>query len=217
MSLPDIAQPGPQRIGLMADSHGDAVGIEAAARCFQDRGCNLSIHLGDIGDTTRPATLEACLDRLAAHGILPIRGNNDHTLLLNQSPLVSARAMAIIREMPLTRRIGSALLAHSLPFAATMGPRCMLEDMRSRHIRRFFQTHQGRSLFRGHSHQPEIVRPQGTAFTRERMLPGRTYPLQTGQSAVVTCGALFDGLCLIWHRDRESIELIALNNPEPFS
>lgn len=213
----DIERPGPQRIGLMADSHGDAARIEAAARCFRDHGCPLGIHLGDIGDTTRPATLEACLDRLEAHAILPIRGNNDHTLLLNQSPLVSARAMAIIREMPLTRQVGSALLAHSLPFAAAMGPRCMLEDMRSRHIRRFFQTYPGRSLFRGHSHQPEIVRPQGAALTRERMLPGRTYPLPTGQSAVVTCGALFDGLCLIWHRDRESIELIALDDSEPFS
>lgn len=217
MQLPDIAQPGPLCIGLMADSHGDATGIDAAARCFLDRGCSLGIHLGDIGDTTRPATLEACLDRLAAHGILPIRGNNDHTLLLNQSQLVSARAMAIIRQMPLTRQIGAALLAHSLPFAAAMGPRCMLEDMRSRHIRRFFQTYPGRPLFRGHSHRPEIVRPRGAAFTRERMQPGRTYPLQTGQSAVVTCGALFDGLCLVWHRDRESIELIALDDSDPLS
>ena len=88
----------PARIGIMADSHGEADSIEAAATFFHRCGCALSVHLGDICDTTRAETALACLERLTAHHILAIRGNNDHTLLLNRSAQISPKALAIIRE-----------------------------------------------------------------------------------------------------------------------
>lgn len=202
--------PSAVKIGIMADSHGDAARITAAAEYFRDRSCDLSVHLGDICDTTRPETGEDCINRLTTHRILAIRGNNDHTLLLNQSALIRPATMKILREMPLTRQIGSALLTHSLPFASTLGPRCMSEDMVPEHIRRFFQVYPGMQLFRGHSHRPEIVRPGGSSLRREKIRQDRPYPLKSGQSAVVTCGALAEGRCLIWDRSQETIELISL-------
>ena len=198
------------RIGIMADSHGDATGITAAADYFRACGCTVSVHLGDICDTNRPQTAEACLNRLKTHHILGIRGNNDHTLLLNRSAQIRPATMAILREMPLTRQIGSALLTHSLPFASTMGPRCMSEDMRPAHIRHFFRVFRDMQLFRGHSHQPEIIQPGKTALRREKIVPDRRYPLPCGQAAVVTCGALSEGHGMIWDRRQETIELIAL-------
>jgi predicted phosphodiesterase len=198
------------KIGIMADSHGDAARITAAAEYFQTCGCTLCIHLGDICDTTRPETAEDCIRRLVTHRILAIRGNNDHTLLLNRSALIRPATMATLRKMPLTRQIGSALLAHSLPFASILGPRCMSEAMGPAHIRRFFQEYPGRQLFRGHSHQPEIVRPGEASLHRERIRPDRPYPLKSGQSTVVTCGALAEGRCLVWDRQQETIELISL-------
>ena len=195
------------RIGIMADSHGDADRISTAADFFRTCGCTLSVHLGDICDTNRPQTAEDCLNRLIAHHIAAIRGNNDHTLLLNRSALIRPDAMAILREMPLTRQIGSALLTHSLPFASTMGPRCMSEDMSSAHIRQFFRIFPYRQLFRGHSHQPEIVRPGKTSLQREKIIPDRCYPLPSGQAAVVTCGALSEGRGMIWDRQQETIQL----------
>jgi len=200
----------PARIGIMADSHGDAARITAAADHLRSSGCTLNVHLGDICDTNRPETTEDCLNRLTTHRILAIRGNNDHTLLLNQSALIRPATLESIRKMPLTRQIGSALLTHSLPFASSMGPRCMSEDMDPGHIRRFFRAYPDMQLFRGHSHQPEIVRPGETSLHREKIYPGRRYPLRCGQSAVVTCGALAEGRCLIWDRTQATIELISL-------
>jgi predicted phosphodiesterase len=198
------------RIGIMADSHGETAGIEAAAIYFRDCGCALIVHLGDICDTTRPETATACLERLNAHQILAIRGNNDHTLLLNRSAPIGPETLETIRKMPLTRQIGSALLAHSLPFASRMGPRCMLEDMDHSHLRRFFRVYPGRQLFRGHSHQPQIVQAGPASFQRETLHPDRTCRLDPRQTAVVTCGALADGLCLLWDRQQETIELVSL-------
>jgi hypothetical protein len=75
-------RPSAVKIGIMADSHGDAARITVAAEYFKTCGCTLCIHLGDICDTTRPETAEDCISRLNTHRILAIRGNNDHTLLL---------------------------------------------------------------------------------------------------------------------------------------
>lgn len=196
----------------MADSHGDAARIGAAAEYFCACGCTLSVHLGDICDTNHPETAEDCLSRLIAHRILAVRGNNDHTLLLNQSALIRPAIMETLRKMPLTRQIGSALFAHSLPFATAMGPRCMSEDMAPGQIQRFFQVYPGMQLFRGHSHQPEIVRPGDAALRREKMRPARSYLLNPGQSAVVTCGALVEGGCLVWDRQQETITPISMTD-----
>lgn len=194
----------------MADSHGDAERIGAAAAHFRAHGCALCIHLGDIGDTNRPETMAACLEQLTTHRILAIRGNNDHALLMSPSTWIKPEIRKAIRAMPLTRVIGSALLAHSLPSDAGLGPRCMLEDMHAGHIRHFFQAYPGRQLFRGHRHRPEIIRPQGGAHLREDLLTKRHYALNKRLPAIVTCGALADGLCLLWDRREETIRLISL-------
>jgi predicted phosphodiesterase len=200
----------PNRIGIMADSHGQAALIDAAAAYFQSRGCAVCVHLGDIIDTTRPETIQDCLNRLSRRQIYAIRGNNEHTLLLNQSTGIGDEVLETIRSMPLCRRIASALLAHSLPFEAALGPRCMLEDMDADHLRRFFQSYPEMQLFRGHSHQPEMVRLREASLYRENIRPGHPLPLKSRQPAVITCGALADRLCLVWDRRQETIELIAL-------
>jgi predicted phosphodiesterase len=200
----------PEKIGIMADSHGDAGAVDDAAACFRGHGCGSIFHLGDLCDSLRPETAGECLAKLALHRIMAIRGNNEQALLLNRPPEIDAEAMLAMRAMPLTRQVGKALLAHSLPFAAEMGPRCMLEDMLPDHIRCFARRHPGMLLFRGHSHHPEIVRIRDRDLLREEMLPGRLYRLDANESTVITCGALEERLCLIWNRQRESTELIRL-------
>jgi len=214
---PHIDQPGQGdvgsaaiRIGIMADSHGDPALLEAAIAVFRSRECAGCVHLGDIVDTARPETAGECLRRLNKLGILAIRGNNEHTLLLNQSSGIDKEAFETIREMPVVRRIECTLLAHSLPFETAMGPRCMFEDMTTDHLGRFFHSYPGMQLFRGHSHQPEVIRPKGAALYREKCRPGGLIPLPARQSAVITCGALADGLCLVWDRQKETIEFISV-------
>jgi len=206
-----ISEPGaPDRIGILADSHGNAALIDRAAAVLESRGCTMCFHLGDIIDTTRPESVDACLKALETRQIKAVRGNNEHTLLLNRSAWLSPEAMEIIRAMPFGRRIGSALLVHSLPFDDVLGARCLLEDMDLGYMRRFSSAFPGTQLFRGHSHQPEIVQLRKAAFARRPMTEGRPVPLAVSHTVVVTCGALADGLCLIWNRHQETVELIAL-------
>ena len=194
----------------MADSHGRADLIETAAAHLRSRGCTLCVHLGDIIDTARPDTLHACLKCVATRQVTAVRGNNEHTLLLNQSAWVDPFIREAIDGMPFCRRVGSAFLAHSLPFEADLGARCLLDDLDANRLWRFFRSYPGMQLFRGHSHQPEMVWPRQTSLCRAGMPQGRPLPLPSGQSAVITCGALADGFCLIWDRRQETVELLCL-------
>ena len=200
----------PERIGLMADSHGDAALIASAAAVLRSRGCAMCIHLGDAVDTTRPDTVEACLQALDAGQIKAVRGNNEHTLLLNRSAGLGRQAADVMRAMPFGRRIGSALLVHSLPFEEALGVRCLFEDMDVDQLRRFFARYPETLLFRGHRHQPEIVQLREASLVRRSMAKGRPVPLAARQAAVITCGALADGLCLVWDRRQATVELITL-------
>jgi predicted phosphodiesterase len=208
---PWASEPGaPDRIGLMADSHGEADLINRAAAALRSRGCTSCVHLGDILDTTRPDTIDACLQALDTGQIKAIRGNNEHTLLLNRSSWLDRKAREAIRAMPFGRRIGSALLVHSLPFEDALGVRCLFENMDAVQLGGFFARYPETVLFRGHSHQPEIVRFREASLVRRPMVEGRPIPLAARQPAVITCGALADGLCLIWDRCRKTVELISL-------
>jgi predicted phosphodiesterase len=198
------------RIGIMADSHGDAGLIAAAAECLRARGCERLFHLGDICDTAHPESAAACLRQVAAHRIAAIRGNNEHTLLGDRPTSVTIDTLTAIAAMPLTRRAGSALLAHSLPYSKGTGARCLIEALTADRIRAFFHRYPGQVLFRGHSHQPELVRPRSAAWRREAMSPGRTYKLAAGESAVITCGALIEGLALIWDPSQALVTPVAL-------
>lgn len=200
----------PSRVGLMADSHGRADLIEAATAHLRSRGCALCVHLGDIIDTARPDTIHACLACVAARQVTAVRGNNEHTLLLNQSAGVDPFVQEAIGGMPFCRRIGSAFLAHSLPFETELGARCLLDDLDANRLHQFFRSYPGMQLFRGHSHQPEMVWLNQASLCRTRMPPGRPLPLPSGRSAVITCGALADGFCLLWDRQEETVELLSL-------
>lgn len=200
----------PDRIGIMADSHGDAALIAKAAAALRSRGCALCVHLGDIIDTTRPDAIDACLQALDAGQIKAVRGNNEHTLLLNRPARLHRQALEAIGSMPLGRRIGAALLVHSLPFDEALGTRCLLEDMDIGRLGWFFGAYPETTLFRGHSHRPEIVRFRKAALVRQPLPEECSVPLPARQPAVITCGALADGLCLIWDRRQETVVLVVL-------
>jgi putative phosphoesterase len=62
------------RIGLLTDTHDNVVALEAALRCFAERGCSAIIHLGDI---CTPATLRYFENRDRNMELFWILGNED--------------------------------------------------------------------------------------------------------------------------------------------
>ncbi len=203
-----------RRIGIMADSHGDASSIRLAARFLFDLGCTVLVHLGDVCDSLAPGTADACREAVEGRRIIALKGNNDYYVLVNHEgraqDIVSGATLLWLRNLPVTCAMDGADFAHSLPFARELGLVAMIGNMGDRHIRRYFEENPERVLFRGHSHTPRLAFFNNGGLRRQDLAPGDRVNLPSRLPCVVTCGALADGLCMVWDRDTG---LVSLHRP----
>jgi len=189
-------------VGIIADSHGQVDAIADALEFLNAKNCDHIFHLGDICDSLRPETSEACIKLLLDAGVTAIKGNNDHILLVNQSemesPCMAGWAMDYLRKLPLVRAENPAVFAHSLPFERELGLSCMLGAIKPGVPEKIFSQFSKHILFRGHSHDPEIIwRAEGKIQSR-RLACGETVDLKSCVPAIITCGALTRRLCMTW-------------------
>jgi predicted phosphodiesterase len=197
-------------IGIMADSHGHPETILAALAMFKNLSCRRIYHLGDVCDSTRPQTAEACLGPLQEHRVITIKGNNDHTLVANhlgrkEAP-IAPKILQYIQNLPLVQHYHDAVLTHSLPFADTLGLACMIGTMSEKQAQRAFNDFPHHIIFRGHSHMPEILQPRGRRIEASNPAVGVKIDLGGRLPCVVTCGALTRGLFMTWDPDENYIE-----------
>ncbi|MCP4115078.1 MAG: hypothetical protein GY737_06640 [Desulfobacteraceae bacterium] len=73
----------PEKIGIMADSHGKPEVIQGAISFLKEKECSLLYHLGDICDSGSPGTADVCVELLKKHDVIAIKGNNDHIVVVN--------------------------------------------------------------------------------------------------------------------------------------
>ena len=196
-------------IGIMADSHGQWNAIAEALAFFKMKSCDGMVHLGDICDSAHPETADTCVALLRSARVRSIKGNNDHTLVVNHAgydtSIVPPGTIEYLKKLPLVLRYREAVFAHSLPFEAEKGLSCMIGTLGTHEIASFFNQYPQHLLFRGHQHAPEIVwRHRGRVAVQE-ILPNRPVTLRDRLSCIVTCGALDNGFCLIWEPDNQSI------------
>jgi hypothetical protein len=198
----------------MADSHGDAGRICAAIALFQHQRCGRIYHLGDICDSLRPETADACIRPLQSANVIALRGNNDHSLLANQQGRptidISGGSLKFLESLPLKKSFCGAVLVHSLPFTDELGLSSMVGALGAADANRFFESSGPRLLFRAHGHSPELMwRRKGQPGTRS-LLAGEIVDLGSYRPCIVTCGALMDGFCLIWKPVQDSVTCIRL-------
>jgi len=199
----------------MADSHGKPETILAALAVLKDLKCRPIYHLGDVCDSTRPETADACLRPLQAHHVITIKGNNDHAIVANhlgreQTP-VSPKVLKYLQNLPLVQNHDYAILTHCLPFADKLGLSCMIGTMSEKEARRSFNEFPHHVIFRGHSHMPEIMRPRGRRIESSSLAVGGKINLAGKLPCVVTCGALTRGLCMVWDSEENYIESLSFN------
>jgi len=196
-------------IGIMADSHGDPETILAALDVFQGLDCRRIYHLGDVCDSTRPETVEACLGPLQKHRVITIKGNNDHTIVANhlgrKDAPIAPEILKYIQYLPLVQNYQDAIFTHSLPFADELGLSCMIGSISEPEAIRAFNAFPRHVIFRGHSHKPEILLPRGRFVESSIPAVGRKISLAGKRPCVVTCGALTRGLCMIWNPEEKYI------------
>jgi predicted phosphodiesterase len=198
------------QIGIMADSHGRPEKIKAALDFFKARNCHCLFHLGDICDSTNPASAGDCIGPLQKFAVRAIRGNNDHLIEINHRDqnqcVVSADILKFLKGLPLVRKYQNGVFAHSLPFARELGLSSMVGMLGEREAGRFFSLYPRRILFRGHSHAPEVMFIKNNKILSRMLQPGERFDLQQSPSCVVSCGALTRNLCLVWRPPANVVE-----------
>ena len=200
-------------IGIMADSHGKPESISKALSLLNGMNCEPIYHLGDVCDSTRPETVEACLEPLRDHGVILIKGNNDHAVVANhfgrQSPPVSREVLKYLKNLPLAKHHRNALFVHSLPFTREMGLASLIGDLGEREKRRFIDEFPNQIMFRGHGHSPEISWSRGRRFVSRSLVAGEKVDLKGKVPCAVTCGALSRGYFMTWSPADNIIECLS--------
>jgi len=139
------------------------------------------------------------------NSIMAVKGNNDHAISLNDFDHtgypVSAASVNYLRNLPLLLKNGDLLFTHSLPFVEELGLSSMVGLMAPKNLSRFFTDYPAAILFRGHSHSPEIIKPENHNFACKPLFPGQKFDLNLISPCVFTCGALTEGHCLILESD----------------
>jgi len=195
---------GCRNVGIIADSHGRPHTISAAIGFLRQRGCGRIYHLGDVCDSFLPETSGSCVRILEEASVSTVKGNNDHAIVINnmgqrQTP-VSDRTLAYLHDLPYVVEDGEAVFTHSLPFVGELGLSSMIGVLREAWVRRFFSEFPRGILFRGHGHTPRIrwIDSNGGHLICEAIPTGQPIDLAGRIPCVVTCGALTDGLCMVW-------------------
>ena len=197
---------GGRLIGIVSDSHGQAEPLAEALAFLSQKGCNCLYHLGDICDSLHPETADACVHLLREYQVTSVKGNNDHTIVVNHggraSVSIQAETVDYLKQLPMVIDLKEGLLAHSLPFERELGLACMVGVMTRDNACKVFQKFSRRILFRGHSHSPEITWQDRHDQVRSEAIPqGQVIETKKCTPCIVTCGALDQGLCLLWSRE----------------
>jgi predicted phosphodiesterase len=193
----------------MADSHGCTKAIAGALGFFKHHACRSIYHLGDICDSFHPETADECVDMLRQNQVIAIKGNNDHTLVVNHDGIeesgVRTETIEYLKRLPLVLRYKEAVISHALPFVNEKGLSCMIGGLGPDEQSFFFINYPHNMLIRGHQHDPEIVWQQHMKVNTQKIVPGRQIRLDNRIPCIVTCGALDNGLCMIWEPDNQLI------------
>ena len=198
----------------MADSHGKPGTILAALAALKELNCRPIYHLGDVCDSMHPETAESCLRPLQDNQVIAIKGNNDHALVANnrgrEKTSVSPAVLEYLQSLPLVQTYPDSILTHSLPFADELGLSCMIGTMSETETIRTFNAFPHHLVFRGHSHQPEILRLRQHRIESDIPAVGVKINLAEKLPCVVTCGALTRGLYMIWNLEENYIVSLSL-------
>ena len=194
----------------MADSHGNPEAIATGAIYLKNQGCTALYHLGDICDSARWESADDCVAQVRNHGILAVKGNNDHTLAADARGRskggIRRATVAFLENLPLYLSVGGAKLVHSRPFIRRLGLSAMIGVMGKREAGTFFEENPSGLLFRGHSHKPEMISAEEKEIRFSTLAAGQIVDLSKHRPCIVTCGAVTSGLVMLWEPGHDRLK-----------
>jgi predicted phosphodiesterase len=202
----------------MADSHGEPELLQRAVERLLGLGCGFMVHLGDVVDSARPETADACVEILRKNRVFTVKGNNDHQIVASHDGRtggpVSEQAVQWLKDLPCRLLYGKAVFVHSLPFVGRMGLSALARSMEPPQMLAYLSGRPAQILFRGHSHSPLVAHLNEDRAQKKlsTITPPPDQALDTASLApcIVTCGALAHNLFLVWGPETGSISSIRL-------
>ena len=210
-----MTKPTHPKIGIMADSHGDPESIDKGAVFLKQQGCATLVHLGDICDSNRLDTADACVYRVRTLGIVAVKGNNDHTLSADargrRNAGIRPQTLSFLEDLPLSLTVGRATFVHSRPFVRRLGLSAMIGTIGKRDAENYFKENPEGLLLRGHSHTPEMIRRIDNQIHFAPVAAGQTIQLAGKRPCIVTCGTLTSGVVMLWETGEDRLTCCSFN------
>ncbi len=205
-----------QRIGLIADSHGDVERTELAAKVLLSAGAERLIHLGDFCDTLQESSWVAVMQVLQQYRMLTVKGNNDfqvETLLKERRSewgQAEVELRAYLKSLQTTMVSDGLCFAHSLPYDSIRSVYEPIDDGTTVKAIKIFHRTVYHIMFCGHSHTPALFRWRKEKVTREEIPRDKTFPMKESERYIVVVGAVTDGYCALYDREKAYYQQILL-------
>lgn len=195
-----------QKIGLMADSHGNLPATIAAINCLKKNGAERVYHLGDLFDSALDNDFIGILQEVCNNHVLSVKGNNDYQVEQalakgTVSNLAGADRLLLItylQNMPMKREIYDICMTHSLPYDNIRAFYEPIDDGGTSRAEKIFRETDYFLICCGHSHHPVLFRWRYGKVSREALsekyrvhfFPAERYILIVGSVDSGECGLL---------------------------
>jgi len=188
------------KLGLLADIHGDYVGLQQALAVLDAAGAEVLLCAGDMVD--RGADADKVVELLLQRAAICIKGNHEHTVLeglsrrrsggrceqlMSVGRIITDETAAYLQALPETADLAlediRLLMAHGVPWSDLIG---IFPDSRPALLHRLARAYTPVAdvLILGHTHQPLCMRI-GDLWV---LNPGSVYGVTVRDSH--TCGML---------------------------
>jgi predicted phosphodiesterase len=206
----------PDRIGIMADSHGNLASMACGIRHLVDRHVDKIVHLGDIFDSEIHDQLAAIVEMIRRYDILAVKGNNDFKIekMLGSNNCIDLAASdrcrigQFLRSLELYFISQDFCFAHSLPYDSIRSFYEPIDTGSTDQAAHVFQCTRHHVLFSGHSHAPVLFRWRSGRITREPLTADVPLCFMPDERYIVIVGAIDRGECGLIDRGKMIYERI---------
>ena len=209
----------PERIGLIADTHGNSELLYKAIKALLRKGADCLVHLGDFCDSQNHGDLQQVFSLLLRHRVWTVKGNNDFQVEkmlqhkeLRQYPDKLEQWLAFLQQTPIVIRLGDVCCCHSLPYDSIRAFYEPVDTGGTERAAEVFDQVADHVIFCGHSHDPVLFRCRNRVVTREHM-HGQSIVLHCHQRYIIIVGAGENSECAVFDMNRLRYERILIPAP----
>lgn len=207
-----------EKIGLLADSHGNLRSIAKGVDRLNEFGVEAFIHLGDVFDSVENDNLYEIWETVIQHKFLTVKGNNDFQVenrLSNGydfdiSLLKKNKILSFIQNMPMRLVDNDICYTHSLPFDSIRSFYEPVDTGDTDRAAQLFAETSYKILFCGHSHSSVLFRCAAGQVTREPIYSEETVFFSSSERYIVIVGSSDNGECGVFDKGRGTYQRVGI-------